>query len=348
MRNTSLKISAYSYTTSVGGYGILNNTIHKQLARRGADICSSPDYTPQPGSREWEIMDEEEKTIYQKPFEIHRIGISGTTPFDFHKNKSPVKVAMTMAESDLLGPSWVQACNGMTSIIVPNLFYEEVFRRSGVEVPIKVIPTGVEVERYPHYDRPSREVFTFGICGYLNDRKGAFDLIRAFASEFSPDEPVRLKLHTTNGLFRYFRYYNDPRISISWDYKTFSELNEWYRSLDCFVFPSKAEGIGYPPREAMSTGLPTIVTEYSGLIDICDPHYSYPLSVSRLVPRTDMLEQPGNWAEIDIQELMYRMRYVYEHQEEAKKLGRTASMAMKNRFSWDVCTDKLIDYLESL
>jgi glycosyltransferase involved in cell wall biosynthesis len=234
----------------------------------------------------------------------------------------------------------------MSYIAVPNDFFRDVFKNSGVTVPIKVIRAGIDTEKYPYYERPERDVFTFGICGYLNERKGAFELIQAFASEFSPDEPVRLKLHTTNHAFRYYKNFSDPRIELSWDYKDFSQLNEFYRSLDCFVFPSKAEGVGYPPREAMSTGLPTIVTEYSGLYDIARAGWAYPLSNLTFQKRKDMTDQPGNWAVIDTSELMYWMRHVYEHRNEAKRKGKTASEYIHKFHSWEYCAKKLKDFLE--
>lgn len=346
MPDTSLKISTYSFHTPIGGYGILNNNIYKHLVRHGVEVFCSHEFAPPESSNEWLILDEEERNLFRKPFEKQKIGISGTTPFEFIHNQSEVKVAMTMAESDRLGEKWVTACNGMTHVIVPSQFFLDVFRNSGINVPISIIPGGVDTERFPYFEREEKDVFTFGSCGYLNERKGIFELIRAFSSEFAHDEPVKLKLHTSNGFFRYYKDFKDPRITLSWKHKTFDELKDFYNSLDCFVFPSKAEGIGYPPREAMSTGLPTILTNYSGLSDVADPKYAYPLQVKSLTPRKDMLEQPGNWAEIDIAELMYWMRYVYEHQQESREKGKKASETLAANYSWNYCTELLINFLK--
>ena len=343
-----MKISHWSFGTSVGGYGVLNNLWAKHLTRAGVEVFMSPDFAPMKGSMEWDILDAEEKEIYSKPFENCRIGISGTTPFEFKRNQSEIRIAQTMAESDRLGESWVQACNGMHHILVPNEFYKRVFAESGVTTPITVIPNGLDIARYPYYERPERDVFTFGISGYLNERKGVYEVIQAFASEFEPDEPVRLKLHTSNHFFRYNSDYYDERISLSYKYKTFEEMNEFYQSLDCFVFPSKAEGIGYPPREAMSTGLPVILTNYSGLEDVCDEDYCYPLKPIRLVPRKDMIEQPGNWAEIDVQELMGTMREVYDQRITSRNKGKKASAMIAKTHDWKVCTDKLITFLKTV
>ena len=344
MENISL--SSYSFFTPVGGYGICNIGWAKHLTRLGVNVYCAPDFSPQQGSNEWTMLNDEEKELFKKPFKQEKIGISGTTPFEFHRNNSEIKIAMTMAESSRLGKQWVDSCNSMTHIIVPNEFFERVFRESGVTQPITIIPSGIDLENYPYYERPERDVFTFGICGYLNERKGAKELIRAFASEFNNSEPVKLKLHTSNAFFRYYSQFKDPRIELTYQYKTFSQLNEFYKSLDCFVFPSKAEGIGYPPREAMATGLPVIVTNYSGLEEVANAEFAYPITVKDRSARIDMLEQPGDWAEIDIAELMYLMRYVYENQKEARKKGKKASEKIKEMYFWPNCAKKFVDFLK--
>ena len=343
----NISISSYGFHTPVGGYGICNNGWIKYLTRAGVDVRVHPRHAPRPGSNEWSLLDDEEREIFSKPFVKYDIGISGTTPWEFKENESPIKVAMTMAESDRISTHWAQACNGMTHVIVPNEFFKDVFRSSGVTVPISVIRSGIDFEKIHPIDRPQRDIYTFGICGYLNERKGVFDVIQAFASEFAPDERVRLCMHTTNHFFRYYKNYTDPRISISYQYKTYQDMLAYYASLDAFVFPSKAEGIGYPPREAMATGLPTIVTSYSGLAELC-ASYCYPLNVRELVKRTDMLDQPGNWANIEIRELMYFMRYVYEHRVSSIRKGKTAAIIMRKMYDYEVLVPKLLTLLGGL
>jgi len=340
-----MKLSWYGFNTTLGGYGILNNQWLTRLFTKGVDVCTLPTFTPKPGTREWEVATAEERYIFNRPFTKHKIGISGTTPFEFHHNTSEVKIAMTMAESSRLGEPWVKACNGMTHILVPNEFYRRVFVDSGVTQPVTVQRNGIDYTRFNRVKRKKKDVFTFGICGYLNDRKSALEVATAFTSEFGKNEPVRLKMHTTNGFFRYHKNFKDPRISLTWDHKTFDQLNDWYHSLDCFVFPSKAEGIGYPPREALATGCPTIITNYSGLEDLAP--YAYALNDFKLEERTDMPEQPGCWAVPNIQELMYWMRWVYEHADQAYETAYIMSIRQGTNFSWDRCVDDLILFLSN-
>lgn len=347
----NIYLSYYGYFTPFGGYGIANFNWVKHLRRNGVVVSPHGKFLPRPGEREWEVLNDEEKEIASLPFEKHRIGIIETTPFDFNLLDTEVKIANTMAESNQIGEPWVNACMAMDYIVVPNKFQYHVFRDSGIpEEKLRIIPHGTETEKFPYYDRPKRDYFTFGIAGYLNDRKGVFELIRAFTSEFDPDEPVRLRLHTTNMDFLFYKFFRDSRIITDGESLSHEQLNEFYQSLDCFVFPSKAEGIGQPPREAMATGLPVILTNYSGLSEIAQKTISFPLQPKKFVRGVNphSLEQPGDWAEIDIQELMYQMRYVYEHQEEAKKIGEKAAKTIREKYSWTIAAKKMIQFLQGV
>jgi glycosyltransferase involved in cell wall biosynthesis len=125
------------------------------------------------------------------------------------------------------------------------------------------------------------------------------------------------------------------------------EIEQLYWYFDCFVFPSHAEGSGLPPREAMATGLPCILTNWSGLTEIADPAFTYPLTPIAIdIPDVRGSEQPGFMARIDIQELMYWMRYVYEHREEAQEKGKLASQYIHKYWNWDYCAEDLRQKVE--
>lgn len=346
-----MNINYFGYFTPFGGYGIANFNWVKHLRRRGINVLPHGKFMPKEGEKEWDVLNEEEKEIASLVFERKRIGIIETTPFDFDTIDTEIKIANTMCESSEIGDSWINACNKMDYVIVPNAFQFKAFANSGIkESKLRIIPHGTETEKFPYFDREEHELFTFGIVGYLNDRKGVFDVIQAFASEFELHERVRLVLHSTNADFNYYKFFNDPRISTDCSYLSFEDLNSLYRSFDCFVFPSKAEGIGQPPREAMATGLPIIVGNYSGLEDIALPQISYPIQPEKLVKgiNPNNIEQPGYWAKYSLPELMYQMRYVYEHQQEAKEKGKKAAQYIRDNFSWPYAAVCMEEFLTTL
>lgn len=343
-----ISINYYGYFTPYGGYGIANLNWITYLTRAGIDVYPHNKFSYRLASKEREIIGQEQAAILDKPFVKQRIGVVETTPYDFYLNTSKFRIANTMIESSRMGKTWVNQCNAMDLIVVPNEFQKNAFIQSGVVCPIKIVRHGTWTEMFPYYERPERPVFTFGTVGYLNERKGVFDLIRAFSSEFALNEPVRLILKSSNQDFGYYSRFSDPRITTDISHLSPQDLNKVYQSFDCFVFPSRAEGVGQPPREAMSTGLPTIVTKYSGLEEIAD--LGYPLTDLTLKEgmNPQIIEQTGDWAYPDIQELMYQMRWVYEHQAEARQKGKESSRIIKEEHSWEKAATDMKTLLETI
>lgn len=68
------------------------------------------------------------------------------------------------------------------------------------------------------------------------------------------------------------------------DYVSDEVLAALYRNASCFVFPSLYEGFGLPPLEAMSYGVPVVISSSSCLPEILGPAASYfdPLSADDL------------------------------------------------------------------
>ena len=342
-----MNISYYGYFSPFGGYGIANLSWVKYLRRAGVGVSVNAKFIPRPGTQEWEVLSSEEREMFGE-FKERRIGIIEATPDHFHLNKCEIKIANTMAETDEIGPKWVGALNSMHYVIVPNDFYRRVFKKCGVFVPIKVIPHGIDTKRFKYFERSrrKRQTYIFGCCGYLNDRKGVFELIRAFSSEFNDNEPVKLRLHSTDPNLGFYSNMKDKRIEVTTKLWDFDKLVEWYHDLDCFVFPSKAEGVGYPPREAMATGLPTILTNYSGLEDIASLGIS--LTPTEFVKANPMVQQPGNWAKIDIPELMGAMRHMYDNKDYSYVIGKAASKEIHKNHSWEKCVGKLTEFLDEV
>ncbi len=266
----------------------------------------------------------------------------------FYMNSSEFRIGYTMVENTKIGERWVNWCNEMDAMFVPSKFLVSVFQDCGVTKPIKVVKQGIDSAKFPYFNRPKKDKFIFGTIGYMDDRKNWQDLVTAFASEFDSEEPVELWIKNSNTYFAH-SLYKDSRIKVINRLYTFEEIQRLYPYFDCYVCPSHAEGSSLTPREAMATGLPTILTNWSGMTEICDPKFNYPLtpiSVDILDVRGP--EQPGYMARLDVKELMYWMRYVYEHQDEARKKGIIASEYIHKNWNWTTCAKDLLEKLGEL
>lgn len=343
------KLNWYGHFNTITGYGVVNLEYPQAITRQGWDVtCGWERYDE--GFVEWQYLTPEEKAFIKKPFVKAPIGIIKSLPTEFVFNQSDFRIGYTMVENTIMNKHWVDCCNQMNMIFVPSEFLVRIFKDSGVTVPVKSVRQGIATNKFPFFDRSEqqREKFVFGTVGFMDDRKNWKDLITAFISEFDPIEPVELWIKNTNNQWGYVSN-DDERIKIIKTRYGTDEMNKLYQLMDCFVFPSHAEGSGLPPREAMATGLPVILTNWSGLTEIANPEWSYlltPIAIDHPDYRKE--EQPGFQARIEVRELMYWMRYVYEKKTEGLEKGKLASDFIHLEYSWDKCTILLLDHLKDL
>ena len=329
------------------GYGIVNLEYSTALNKL-VDVSIGWERKEHIIEENWHQMTPEQQELLLKPYKQEHIGIIKTTPQLFHMNKSEFRIGYTMVENTKIGKRWTELCNEMDAIFVPSAFLIDVFKECGVTRPIKSVKQGVNSARFPYFDRKPKEKYIFGTIGHIDDRKNWEDLVRAFSSEFDNNEPVELWIKNSNPYFAH-KAFRDERIKTINKFYSFDDITRFYNLLDCFVFPSHAEGSGLPPREAMATGLPTIVTNWSGLTEVALPEYSYPLQpISIDHPDVRGEEQPGFMAKIDIAEMMYNMRYCFENQEKAKMKGKLASEFIHREYNWDNCALGLLEKVEEL
>jgi len=115
-----------------------------------------------------------------------------------------------------------------------------------------------------------------------------------------------------------------------------------YTAADCYVFPLRAEGFAMTVLEAMGCGLPVIATPWSGPADYLSPRYTYTVRHSNPVPER---ARDGNLlrfhVEPDLDHLVCLMRYVYEHRDEAKEMGRRGCAVARRDWTWERAAVKL-------
>lgn len=343
-----MSLNWYGWMNPLSGYGIVNLEYATALERIGVDVSVGWERQGDMYGPSYEMLTDEQKKLLNKPFAKQRIGIIKTTPQLFHYNKSDFRIGYTMVENTKIGEGWVEMCNRMDAIFVPSKYLVKVFQDCGVKVPIRCVKQGIDSRKFPYLKREKKDIFTFGTIGHMDERKNWKDLIQAFCSEFSPHEPVRLVIKNSNKYFQHFLF-RDPRIRVVNKNLTYEEILNLYSLFDCFVFPSHAEGSGLPPREAMATGLPTILTNWSGLEEVCDPELNYSLTPIAIdFPDIRGSEQPGYQARLDVKELMYWMRYIYEHQGEAREKGKKASKYIHKYWNWEACAHDLVEKVKEV
>ncbi len=249
-------------------------------------------------------------------------------------------IAIVPFETTLIPQSWVSRLNFFDALFVPCEQNVKMMRDSGVTVPIEVIHWGVDTERFYEVDRADDGVFTFGTMGALSIRKGTNILVNAFERAFPNQSDVRLICKTSNRGYPFMS--KDRRIEVQMEAVPHQDLmDQFFKRVDCFVFPTLGEGFGLTPLEAMATGIPAIVTGWSGPEEYMNEEVGWRIEHTMdeakefSDPRSGVYKEDcGQWAIPSIDHLVHLMRHAYEHQDEAKAKGRAAAAYVRERWTW--------------
>lgn len=241
---------------------------------------------------------------------------------------------------------WSDKLNIMDEVWVVNLISAGACRDSGVAKPSKVIPHAVNTAKFEQSwktlpiieELRTESDFIFYTIGEFNRRKNYGALLRAFHSEFRPEEPVQLvvKAHKPGsstedfrqewdnfnrvvtegvGIFRNPSYYKQPLLLP--ERMTEEEINRLHSSCDCFVQPSRGEAASLPALDAVGFGKTPIVTSWGGYLDYVsnDTGFLVDCTLDSCFGGNHL---PGlytaneQWASVDIGHLRRCMRLVYE------------------------------------
>lgn len=292
--------------------------------------------------------------------------------------QSTPRIAITTWETDKLGASYAQSLvHNFNQVWVPSVFCKESLVAGGVPAEgVKVVPHCYDPAFYTAKEpaREKDEPYHFYTILTWSWRKGYFDAILAYVTEFKEKDNVVLKVKTpgysqkemaslarglnADGGSRFL-----PPIDMVCDNFSEQQMKDFHQDNDCYISAAKAEGWGLGAFEAVVTGNPVIYTDYSGVRDfLTGMHGAVPVNYTmgpaytpellsdntmdvdgmkvRPVLRNapigiDVLEE--NWANIDVCDLKQKMRAAYESKRVLSEEQIYENRAMLTaRFSYDV------------
>lgn len=300
------------------------------------------------------------------------IQIIHLTPENFPRCILPgiKNIGYTVWETTRLPSAWVGYINKLDEVWVPCDWNKDVFRASGVTIPIKKIPHTIDLQEINRAKDIELEPipktgYRFYSIFQWSARKNPEGLIKAYLSEFAHDEPVTLVLKTyigknnnedrthtidaINSIKRDLQLHNEPtpRIKLIHGGLSRDEMISLHRQCDCFVLPHRAEGWGVPHFEAMAVGNPVITTGFSGNLEFMNGKTSYLVDFS-MTPVSGMGKPTYNgkaeWAEPNLSNLRYLMRDVFSNQAHAKEKGLLGREYV-SKFNWDKIGKLMVESL---
>lgn len=296
------------------------------------------------------------------------------TPENFARfyKRDKYNIGYVAWETDKLPDHWVPELNKMNEVWVPSSWNQQVFRSSGVNVPVFCVPHAIPV---PDADNPKPEYpgddpnhYWFYSIGQWTSRKNHLELLTAYYTEFyntpgvvlalktyrrntSPAETNIIK-HDIKKLKQDLRLPQYPKLLLFANLLSDEDMVKLHLRGDCFVLAARAEGFSITQAMAMATGNPTIGCRYGGALDFMNDNNSL-LVDSKVRPVQGMDYMPiyngtMNWGDPDISDLRRKMRWAFENRDQAKKLGQQARQDITNNYSHTKIGNLIADRLEAI
>jgi glycosyltransferase involved in cell wall biosynthesis len=295
------------------------------------------------------------------------INVVHMTPENFlrYKVQKAKNIGYTVWETTSLPNGWAAACNQMDKVLVPCDWNIEVFKNSGVTVPVEKVEHTIDLDQfdaeYPNVLNLPKDKFVFYSIFQWTERKNPIGLIRAFLAEFNKDKDVVLVLKTykqnatpedkkiieseINNCLKTVHIEHYPPVVLLHKMLSRQEIISLHQHGSCLVLPHKAEGWGCTQFEAMACGKPVISTRFGGNTEFMNDENSYLVDYN-LTPVAGMPWKLYNgnamWAEPHLDHLMAQMREVYSNYNVAKEKAKIGKKNLE-KYKWSEIGLKMIN-----
>lgn len=299
-------------------------------------------------------------------FKLPQIVLS--TGLNCFSNSGEYKIGFTTTEVNGIPKDWVRVLNEMDEVWTTSEFSKESFKSSGVKTPIYNMREGIDPDYFHPNIKPFRtkqkKKFLFISNFAWGKRKGADVLFEAFSKEFSDKEDVAMIIKALpsyhgediqKGMAELYHEPNGAPITV-WDAVLPPYvLGQFYTAGHCFVFPTRGEGFGIPPAEALASGVPVITSGYSAVTEFLTKNGKKLPGVEFIKGRvakfdgSDSVYYHGfDWYEPSVSHLRKLMRKVYNNYAEYKKGAMESSKYMRAEWNWDKSADLIIDRINKI
>lgn len=335
------------------GYGVASINILKQLVNRY-------DITLFPISRSVAVETKEDNDIIfplvDKDFDPTQPCIKIWHQFDLASRIGKGQyIGFPIFELDKFNTTEIRHLNSTDHLAVCSQWAKDVLINNGINVPISVVPLGVDTKIFnndSYKDDYKSENYIFLSIGKWEIRKGHDVLIECFNNAFNANDNVELWLVTENPFlskeevgFWHNLIFNSKlktKIKIFNRLQTQFDVANIISHSDCGVYISRAEGWNLELLETIAMNRPVIATNYSGHTEFCNNDNSYLVDINNLEPAIDnkWFFGNGNWAKIDQtakDQIIEHMRHCFKN----KIQENPGSKFTTDIFTWENSANSL-------
>jgi hypothetical protein len=238
-----------------------------------------------------------------------------------------------MWETDTLPANFRRWLDQFDQVVVPCQHNVELF--SQFHNDVSYCPLGVDHKFWKPMPKPDG-VFRFQGGGSLWHRKGMDVLVNAFNALKLPDAELHIKAapHARDVPNRNL----GDKVFLDRTWMSPIEQRDWYSKADCFVAPTRGEGFGLMPLQAIASGIPTIVSDSTGQAQFA--HLAF-----GVVPcGKSKAETIGLWDEPNQKILEELMMEAYQNRGTIKQVAISRILETK-AFSWSNATRRLLSLI---
>ena len=325
------------YTLQQADYGVSRSIIDK---------CLSNDY------------DYQIKIMHVTPDEIPRL-------IELEK----YSVSHFFWETSRVPDRFVNGLNLVNEIWTGSLANVEAIKNSGIETPVYVYPQAINL--HPVKSEPFRldfDGFLFYSIFEWTDRKNPEALFEAYSQAFPQKENVGLLIKSyisnfsdssknfiLNKINEYMQKFDiKNKVFFHHELMSYNQIQGLHKRGDCYVSAHRGEGWGVPQAEALTHSKPVISTGYGGINEyfesmndgIVIPYTMVP--VSGMTHAAHYYSSDQMWADVDVEDMSMKMRFVFDNQVKAADIGRKGNLMAKNKLSYESVGNLMKSRLEEI
>lgn len=256
-----------------------------------------------------------------------------------------------VADSNRISNLAVYLVNKIDLMIVPSNFAKDAYVKSGVTVPVEVLPHGIPDEflnddpiNIDNSDitelRKFRQYGNILILYFLihSEQRKAADLVKEVMKRIQNKfQNVYLVVKGTNR-----NYFSGIRTIYVSSWMSNDGLRLLYDACDICLVPSRGGGFEINALEAASRGLPTLVTNGCCFLDLIEYFIPIKLSSKAVQPLPGNFVHTGYGCEIDVNDFEEKLTDVITNLDRYKEIFKDRSIEIRNKYSWR-CAVKILD-----
>jgi len=255
-------------------------------------------------------------------------------------HKQQVPHLLTMWETNWLPPEFSDYLNNFETVTVPSLHNWKIF--SQFHNNVHVIPLGVDrTIWHPQPHKPNKKFKL--LCGGSEwYRKGLDVVLEVFNKLQLPDAELHIKIVPPH-LFapKDLEY---PNVIVHREWMTVEEERNLVSSADAFISISRGEGFGLMPLQAISAGIPTILSDAHGHKEFSDLA-THRIPTAPVPTAKGVWQNMGDWDEPDPQATAEAIKDIYNNRDKYRKQAeRTAPQT--EAFNWDTSAKQLLEIVK--